>query len=364
MEASEAPGSRACRLSGARTPRAGSRSQVGVTSRSGAIRLAGLRPGPERAPGTRAPRSRSTCTSRLLTAGCPQVPGWRSVWPRHCSSRLQRCRPQRRRDSSPETGRSSCPPTTEPLVGVPQLITPGAHRRPVRLPRLWRVDLLGSLRLDPPGACLPARHRPLRRAWPAARCRLGGPALLRRVGTIRAETGSGCATGRATSSSTRTCRRSRLLARNGAHVHAGQVIGFMGDTGDLQGEPTHVHFEVHPVSMLSLGADGAVDPTTYLKSWHRIASLVVAAGSKLGAEGPGDDRGAGSRNRVPRELRHLDRRRSRSGGAAPGRCNAQGRDARRRNVQLRPFVPGGVCLVPAVGAGDEVLDEPAGLGAR
>ncbi len=63
------------------------------------------------------------------------------------------------------------------------------------------------------------------------------------------------------------------LTSNGAHVRAGQVIGFMGDTGNSSGEPTHLHFEVHPVSLLFLGADGAVDPGTYLTSWHRLASL-------------------------------------------------------------------------------------------
>jgi murein DD-endopeptidase MepM/ murein hydrolase activator NlpD len=63
------------------------------------------------------------------------------------------------------------------------------------------------------------------------------------------------------------------LTSNGAHVRAGQVIGFMGDTGNTQGKPSHLHFEIHPVSMLFLGADGAVDPGPYLDQWHRIASL-------------------------------------------------------------------------------------------
>jgi murein DD-endopeptidase MepM/ murein hydrolase activator NlpD len=70
------------------------------------------------------------------------------------------------------------------------------------------------------------------------------------------------------------------LTSNGAHVRAGQVVGFMGNTGNTGGEPTHLHFEVHPVSLLFLGEDGAVDPAPYLASWHRLASLAfpVATG--------------------------------------------------------------------------------------
>ena len=37
------------------------------------------------------------------------------------------------------------------------------------------------------------------------------------------------------------------LAVNGAIVHAGDVLGFVGNTGDAQGTPYHLHFEVHPV---------------------------------------------------------------------------------------------------------------------
>ena len=69
-------------------------------------------------------------------------------------------------------------------------------------------------------------------------------------------------------------------ATNGARVKAGQVIGFMGNTGDAQGTPYHVHFEVHPVSFLYLGYDGAVDPQPYLDAWAHQKDLPfpVAAG--------------------------------------------------------------------------------------
>ncbi len=65
------------------------------------------------------------------------------------------------------------------------------------------------------------------------------------------------------------------LAVNGRHVKAGQVLGFVGNTGDAQGTPFHLHFEVHPVSMLFLGYDGAVDPTTYLDAWKRLEDVRI-----------------------------------------------------------------------------------------
>jgi murein DD-endopeptidase MepM/ murein hydrolase activator NlpD len=61
--------------------------------------------------------------------------------------------------------------------------------------------------------------------------------------------------------------------RNGARVKAGQVVGFMGNTGDARGAGTHLQFEVHPVSLIYLGYDGGVDPSTYLQSWRRLRNL-------------------------------------------------------------------------------------------
>jgi murein DD-endopeptidase MepM/ murein hydrolase activator NlpD len=54
------------------------------------------------------------------------------------------------------------------------------------------------------------------------------------------------------------------------HVRAGQVIGFLGRTGDAFTTTPHLHFEVHPhqPAFVKLGYDGAVDPTTYLHKWR------------------------------------------------------------------------------------------------
>ncbi|MDX6479596.1 MAG: peptidoglycan LD-endopeptidase LytH, partial [Gaiellaceae bacterium] len=56
------------------------------------------------------------------------------------------------------------------------------------------------------------------------------------------------------------------------HVTAGQVLGFLGRTGDAFTTPPHLHFEVHPHQFVQLGYDGAVNPTTYLQSW-RVETL-------------------------------------------------------------------------------------------
>jgi hypothetical protein len=66
-------------------------------------------------------------------------------------------------------------------------------------------------------------------------------------------------------------------ARDGAHVHAGDVIGFVGNTGDAATTPTHLHFEIHPVELLSMGYDGVVNPYPYLLAWWKLIDLAFGA---------------------------------------------------------------------------------------
>jgi murein DD-endopeptidase MepM/ murein hydrolase activator NlpD len=69
------------------------------------------------------------------------------------------------------------------------------------------------------------------------------------------------------------------LAVNGAHVRAGDVIGFMGNSGDAETTPPHLHFEIHPVSLLYLDYDGAVNPTSYLDAWRKLEDVEFPVGA-------------------------------------------------------------------------------------
>jgi murein DD-endopeptidase MepM/ murein hydrolase activator NlpD len=67
------------------------------------------------------------------------------------------------------------------------------------------------------------------------------------------------------------------LAVNNAHVNAGDVLGFVGNTGDAATTPPHLHFEIHPVELLGYGYDGVVAPYEYLVAWKRLQDLRFAA---------------------------------------------------------------------------------------
>lgn len=69
------------------------------------------------------------------------------------------------------------------------------------------------------------------------------------------------------------------LAVDGQRVQAGDVLGFVGSTGDTAA--MHLHFEIHPVELLRLGYDGAIAPYPFLVSWRRAQDVSFAAGRRF-----------------------------------------------------------------------------------
>jgi murein DD-endopeptidase MepM/ murein hydrolase activator NlpD len=68
------------------------------------------------------------------------------------------------------------------------------------------------------------------------------------------------------------------LAIAGKRVEAGDVLGFVGDSGDAEGGPPHLHFEIHPVELLAYGYDGAVAPYPFLIAWRRAEDVAFSSG--------------------------------------------------------------------------------------
>ena len=67
-------------------------------------------------------------------------------------------------------------------------------------------------------------------------------------------------------------------AVNGRRVEKGEVLGYVGNTGDAEPTPPHVHFEIHP------GGGDAVDPNAFLIAWQKRAGAARGPTRRSGQE--------------------------------------------------------------------------------
>ncbi|MGM3932421.1 M23 family metallopeptidase, partial [Salmonella sp. NW378] len=68
----------------------------------------------------------------------------------------------------------------------------------------------------------------------------------------------------------RCVERTAYAVKNGTRVAAGQQIGFVGDSGDVDGAHPHLHFEVHP------NGGKATDPHPYLQTAQKLLFVAKA----------------------------------------------------------------------------------------